>query len=244
MPRLVLVGAGRLGRSLAALLGPEHARLVHHTDPVPEAEIVWLTVPDRALAAVAAQVPPGPLLLHAAGAAGLDVLAPHTRRGSLHPLMTFPGPEVVLPDLHGVYAAIDAAHPDDHALVDALARRLGLVPVHVPGPRALYHAAAVIAGNHATVLISEAGRALAAAGLEPELARRMLAPLLHASVEGALHDPQRALTGPAARGDTATLAAHREALVAAGLVALLPAYDALNAAAAHLAGRHPGKAPD
>jgi predicted short-subunit dehydrogenase-like oxidoreductase (DUF2520 family) len=50
--------------------------------------------------------------------------------------------------------------------------------------------------------------------------------------------PERALTGPIARGDTATVARQRRA-VAARAPELLPLWDALSDATARLAGRAP-----
>ncbi len=232
MQRVVLVGAGRLGQSLMALRPASVAlRLLHSSDPIPHADVVWLTVPDRHIAEVAARVPTGPLVLHASGALGLDVLTPHHRAGSLHPLMTFPGPAVGLPNLLGVGAAVDAADPADLVLVEDLARAWGLAPFSVPGDRALYHAAAVLAGNAATVLLAHAGRILAEAGVPAAQARAMLAPLAHASLHNAVADPWAALTGPAARGDLGTLQVHRAALLRAGLADSATLYDVLMNAA-------------
>jgi predicted short-subunit dehydrogenase-like oxidoreductase (DUF2520 family) len=76
--------------------------------------------------------------------------------------------------------------------------------------RAAYHAAACIASNHVVALLGQVERVAAAAGLglEPFLAlsRAALADVADLG-------PAAALTGPAARGDEATLARHRAALV-------------------------------
>ncbi len=232
MQRVVLVGAGRLGTSLMAMRPSSvEVRLVRSADPIPQADVVWLTVPDRHIAEVAARVPMGPLVLHASGASGLDVLLPHRRRGSLHPLMTFPGPALGLPNLNGVGAAVETADPGDLPLVEGVARAWGLTPFRVPGDRALYHAAAVLAGNAATVLLAHAGRILAEAGVPAAQARAMLAPLAHASLQNAVANPWAALTGPAARGDLGTLEAHRAALLRAGLADSAAVYDVLMNAA-------------
>lgn len=226
--RIEIVGPGRLGRTLAPLLADagHTVRLRSRGESVdPDADLIWLTVPDRAIADVAGQLPQGPAVAHASGATDLDALRPHPRRGSLHPLMTFPGPEIATPSLAGVPCAVDASDEPLAALLDGIARDLGLEPVRVPGDRRLYHAAAVMAGNLATVLLAEAGRALSAAGVPPAQARAMLLPLLQASAGNAVHDPARALTGPVARRDDATLRRHREALDAAGLHDLRALYD-------------------
>ena len=151
--RVVIVGRGRLGRSLALLLPArgQPVSLCAHDEALPEADVILLTVNDDNVATTAATLPLGPIVLHTAGALGLDVLLPHERRGSLHPLMSFPGPERGVPPTDGVPAAI-AGHPEALAAARALAERLGFRAFEVPGDRRLYHAAAVMAGNYATVL--------------------------------------------------------------------------------------------
>jgi predicted short-subunit dehydrogenase-like oxidoreductase (DUF2520 family) len=82
-----------------------------------------------------------------------------------------------------------------------------------PANAALYHAAAVLAGNTPLALLAEATRLLEAAGVEAATAHAALAALL----EGAAHNARRAgpaaaLTGPVARGDQGAIAAHLDAL--------------------------------
>jgi predicted short-subunit dehydrogenase-like oxidoreductase (DUF2520 family) len=182
-------------------------------DPVPAAALTWLTVPDREIATAADQVPPGGVVLHASGATDLAPLAGHPKAGSLHPLMTFPGPELGLPADDPPTPAAVAGHPEAAAAATALAHRLGWHPFPVPGDRRAYHAAAVVAGNQATVLLGLAAEILAAAGVPPDEAPALLAPLALQSIRNAARvGPARALTGPVARGDEAVLAAHRAAL--------------------------------
>ena len=74
-----------------------------------------------------------------------------------------------------------------------LAEELGGRPIELaPGTRALYHAAAVLAGNAPLALLSAASELLVAAGLEPEIAEQ--GPL--ALMEGALANARR--VGPRA----------------------------------------------
>ena len=88
--------------------------------------------------------------------------------------------------------------------------------------RAAYHAAASIASNFLVTLEAAAERVAAGAGLEADEARALLAPLVRATVENwAEHGPERALTGPIARGDEATVARQRDA-VAESAPELLP----------------------
>ena len=233
--RVGIVGPGRLGRSLALLLERAGHRVeVAGRGGDPQADVVLLTVPDGEIATAAARITRAPVLLHCSGATGVEVLRPHRPAGSLHPLMTFPGPEISLPDLAGVPAAV-AGDPEAVRVGTDLARSLGLRPFEVSGDRRMYHAAAVMAGNFATVLLAEASRVLAAAGVDPAEAPALLAPLALESLRNAAADPAAALTGPVARGDEAVLQGHREALGEAGLTDIRSLYDLLTASARRLA---------
>jgi len=229
---LVIVGPGRLGRSVQRLLARTGAPppLVGRHTAVPRAAVTWLTVPDREIAAAAQGVPRGGVVLHASGATDLLPLAPHPRRGSLHPLMTFPGPEVGLPPAAPPTPAAVAGHPDAVAAARELARRMGWRSFLVEGDRRAYHAAAVMAGNQVTVLLGLASELLVTAGVSPTDAPELLAPLAMVSIQNAAGvGPARALTGPVARGDEAVLDAHRAVLQSAP-AELREAYEALTRA--------------
>lgn len=214
---LVLVGPGRLGRTVARWMGELAlpCRLVGRGQAVPPGPITWLTVPDRALEEAARAVPRGGVLLHASGARDLAPLRPHAPAGSLHPLMTFPGPELGLPERRGLPAAV-AGDPEAAAAAEALAGLLGFRTFTLSGDRALYHAAAVMAGNFATTLLAEASAVLSAAGVPASEAPGLLAPLALQSLRNAAaHDPRSTLTGPVARGDAEVIAGHQAAIRAA-----------------------------
>ncbi len=187
--------------------------------------LIVLCVPDGRIHEVAANLRPGGVLLHCSGARDVEVLRPHRPAGSWHPLMTFPGPEVAIPDLDGVPAAL-AGDPEAVAAGAWLSATLGMRSFTIPGDRRLYHAAAVMAGNFATVLLGDAARVLAAAGVRESDAAAILVPLALQSLRNAAEvGPARALTGPVARGDQQTLDGHRAALTDAGLHDLLPMFD-------------------
>lgn len=236
--QLVVVGPGRLGRSVATLLrGRGHeVTVVGRGEPVPASPLTWLTVPDRAIQEASERVPPGGIVLHASGATDVSILRSHRHGGSLHPLMSFPGPHALPPADLEVPAAV-AGDPEALRAASSLARALGWTPFAVPGDRRLYHAAAVLAGNFATALLADAAEVLSAAGVRREDAAALLAPLALASLANAARQgPAAALTGPVARGDQQTLAAHREALRVGGVSPRVQAtYEALLQSAQHLA---------
>jgi predicted short-subunit dehydrogenase-like oxidoreductase (DUF2520 family) len=97
--------------------------------------------------------------------------------------------------------------------------------------RVAYHAAASIASNFLVTLEAAAERLAAGAGAPREL----LVPLVRATVDNwAANGPERALTGPIARGDERTVTRQREA-VAERAPDLLDLFDALAAATHELA---------
>ncbi len=178
-----------------------------------------IATPDGAVAAVSASVDPSPntVVLHLAGSLGLDVLDPHPRRASVHPLVTLPEARSGAARLAaGGFFAV-AGDPLALDLVAALGGR----PLAVPDDaRAAYHATACIAANHVVALLGQVERVAASAGVP-------LAAFLELA-RGAVDDiaavgPARALTGPVARGDQATVERHRAVLDHAER----PAYDAL-----------------
>jgi predicted short-subunit dehydrogenase-like oxidoreductase (DUF2520 family) len=198
------------------------------------ASLVLLTVPDdalpglvRGLAATGVPVR-GRLLAHASGRHGLAVLDPVTREGALplalHPVMTFTGRPDDIDRLAGVSFGVTAPEPL-RTVAEALVMEMGGEPVFIAEEqRDLYHAALANAANHLVTLVVESADLLRTAGVaDPE---RMLGPLLSTALDNALRLGDSALTGPVARGDAETVAAHVGALRAAAPEAL-PAYLAL-----------------
>ncbi|HET6865226.1 MAG TPA: DUF2520 domain-containing protein [Solirubrobacteraceae bacterium] len=191
-------------------------------------DAVLLCVPDVEIAAAAAQIAPGRLVGHCSGATDLRPLAPH-EAFSLHPLMTVTAAGA---DFAGAGAAIAGSTPRALGLARELAHALSMRPVEIAeADRAAYHAAASIASNFLITLEAAAERLGATVGLE----REQLIPLVRASVENwARLGPERALTGPVARGDETTIQRQREA-VAEAAPELLELFDALVHATRELA---------
>ncbi|MCW2951695.1 MAG: hypothetical protein JWQ48_865 [Conexibacter sp.] len=223
--RCAIVGTGRLGRALTGALrdaGVAVAGPLGRGADGEGAEVVLLCVPDAAIAAAAAAIAPGPLVGHCSGATTLAPLAPH-EAFSLHPLTSVPadGPA----RLAGAHAAVAGSSGRAQALATALADRVGLVPMPVAEEdRVAYHAAASLASNFLVTLEAAAEQLAAGAGVE----RAALVPLVRATVENwATLGPERALTGPIARGDEATVARQRSA-IAERAPQLLALFDTLS----------------
>ena len=221
--RLAIVGRGRVGAALAGALSQAgyavSGPLGRGADGLGD-DAVLLCVPDAEIVSAAAAVVPGPLVGHCSGATGLRELTPH-EAFSMHPLMTVTAEGA---DFAGAGAAIAGSTPRALRLAAELARALGMRPVEVAeDDRAAYHAAASIASNFLVTLEAAAERVAAAAGVE----REQLVPLVRATVENwARLGPERALTGPVARGDEVTIARQRAAVEDAA-PDLVPLFDEL-----------------
>ncbi|MBA2326613.1 MAG: DUF2520 domain-containing protein [Actinobacteria bacterium] len=258
--RLAIVGPGRAGTALSLALvargwtvtavagrSPEaestrrvavalDARPVPASDAGRDADLVIVATPDTAIAGAAAGLAPslreGALVLHLSGARTLhefdDLLLarPEVAVGSLHPLQSLPSGEVGRARLPGSWCAIDG--PDS---VERIALTLGMRPFRVDAAdRMRYHATACVASNHLVALLGQVERLAADAGVPFEA----FLPLVRATLDN-VDDlgTAGALTGPVARGDAATVAAHLDVLPAEERAA----YRALAEAALRLAGR-------
>lgn len=198
-----VVGTGRAGGAIAARLAERGLTVSSGREPLADAELVLLAVPDAAIAGVAQEVPIGPWLAHVSGATSLLALAPHVRRFSVHPLQTLTrerGPE----QLDGAWAAVTAETGEARDVARWLAEALGLRPFDVAdADKPLYHAGAAMASNFLVTLHAAAARLLEASDAPPEA----LVPLMTRTIENGF-----VLTGPIARGDWSTVEAHLAAL--------------------------------
>ena len=178
-------------------------------------DVVLITVPDRAIAAVAAAVRPVPstVVAHCSGALGLEVLAPHERVASLHPLVTLPDPVIGAVRLRTGGPFVVAGDQVATDLVLALGGR----PLVVRGREAERSTTLPLASppNHLVALL---GQVRARRRLRWVCRSRRSLPLARGALDDVgLLGPAAALTGPAVRGDLATIDRHRRVLDAAEL---------------------------
>jgi predicted short-subunit dehydrogenase-like oxidoreductase (DUF2520 family) len=233
-----VIGAGRAGGALARALtaagwrvdGPR-GRDVDAATATSGTRLLVLAVPDAEVAPLAGALVPGEaVVVHLAGSLGLDVLHPHERVASVHPLVSLPDADVGARRLAGAWFAV-AGDEAAREVVGALEGR----PVAVDdADRVRYHAAAAIAANHLVALLGQVERIAADIGVPLEayldLARGALDTVADVGAGAAL-------TGPVARGDWETVARHVEALP----VEERPAYAALADAARRLVDRGPAE---
>lgn len=222
-----VVGAGRVGKAVAARLGERiPTRVAGRELDCGDAELVLLCVPDRAIPEVAAAIPPGPWIAHTSGACRVSALDPHVRRFSLHPLQTFTldrGPE----QLDGAWAAATAESGETLAAARALAELLELRVFELADEaRPIYHAAATFASPFLVTVHDVAAELMEAAGAPPEA----LEPLMRRTIENGFQH-----TGPFVRSDWETVDGHAE-VIGARRPQLLPLYRALAETEAALLG--------
>jgi predicted short-subunit dehydrogenase-like oxidoreductase (DUF2520 family) len=186
------------------------------------ASTILIAVPDDAVASVAAQLARKAgddlrdrVVLHTSGALDTSVLEPLRQCGaavgSTHPLQSFNG--VSVPPLEGKVFAIEGDEPAVR-MARRIARSLGGVPVGISAAmKPLYHAAGAFAAGLCLALEEAGVRLLMTAGLKQREAQRALLSLTRQVLENYEKlGPQKAWTGPLARGDFGVVAAHEEAL--------------------------------
>ncbi|HAU37905.1 MAG TPA: DUF2520 domain-containing protein [Phycisphaerales bacterium] len=241
-----IVGCGKVGTALGVLLaraGYRIAAVADHDDsaartaaeriggsarvcPPAEAaagQIVLLTVPDDAIAAVCSQLAgerafrPGAIVAHCSGALGSDALSPARALGCLvascHPLQTFPTVDAAVAKLPGAYFFLEGDEPAVEALRAAATDVGGKCMRIAPEAKALYHAAAIVASNYLVTLMDAAVALAGHAGIAERDALSALEPLVRATVDNVFSlGPAEALTGPVARGDAQTVRRHQQAI--------------------------------
>jgi predicted short-subunit dehydrogenase-like oxidoreductase (DUF2520 family) len=141
----------------------------------------------------------------------------------MHPLYAF-GTAIADPEiLRGVYWCIEGDTAAKHVARRLIGDLRGHVSEIQPEHKMLYHAAAAVAGNLITGLMSISFSMLAHCGIAPDQARAMLIRLSEGVLQRIKAEGEVvALAGPISRGDVATVAQHL-----AQLHTLPPVYEAV-----------------
>jgi len=183
---------------------------------VDEAELIFLCVPDDAVAAVAESIRlySGQAMVHTSGFLGAEILQPAlaagSQVGSFHPLVSFTAD--VERSAAAVRGATIALEGDDRlvGLLADLADALGAVPVRLPaGAKPAYHAAAMLASGGLVALLDAVATLGSVAGLDEQGSLTVYGRLVEQTLGNARSSGiNAALTGPITRGDAGTVAAH------------------------------------
>jgi len=243
MLKLGFIGAGTVGTALAVRLSQSGYPVVavssrsqasaqklaqavggcrvfdSHQSAADNAELIFITTPDDAIAPVAAEVKwhPGQSVIHCSGADSVDILQPAkeagAKVGAFHPLQTFASVKQAIDNMPGSTFALEAEEPLLATLKEMAGALSGNWVVLKASDKVLYHASAVIACNYLVTLAKLAGDLWQTYGVPPQTATQALLPLLR----GTLHNIEtigipNCLTGPIARGDIGTINKHLNAL--------------------------------
>lgn len=191
-------------------------------DATKQADIVFITTPDDAIADTCRQlaakegIREKAVVLHCSGALPSTIMDPlkslGVHVGSMHPLQSFAAARADNP-FDRIMMAVEG-DPEAIRIAEMIASDLGAVPfiIRTEG-KTLYHASAVVASNYLVTLMALAFDMIAASGVPKSEAYRILKPLVNgtlANIEN-VGIPQ-ALTGPIARGDYKTVTAHIDAI--------------------------------
>jgi predicted short-subunit dehydrogenase-like oxidoreductase (DUF2520 family) len=243
MLKLGFIGAGTVGTALAVRLAAKGYPVVavssrsqtsaeklagavgdcrafgNNQSVADNAELVFITTSDDAIAAVASEVRwhTGQSVVHCSGADSVDILKPakelRAKVGAFHPLQTFASVKQAIDNIPGSTFALEAEEPLLATLKD-MASALGGQWVELKASdKVLYHASAVIACNYLVTLVKLATDLWQTFDVPTQKATKALLPLLRGTLHNidAVGIPQ-CLTGPIARGDIGTINKHLDAL--------------------------------
>lgn len=179
------------------------------------ADVFLIATPDDHIATTCAALAQTGLLstesivFHCSGALPSSALQPAIERGaasaSIHPIRSFAQPQQVVQDFAGSWCGMEG-DARALALLEPAFAAIGaqLAPIRAEA-KVHYHAGAVFACNYLVTLLDVARQSYARAGIGPDVALQMMAPLVRETVENVFRlGPENALTGPIARGDMAT----------------------------------------
>jgi len=227
MPSLLIIGTGRAafhlgnafkkaGIPLNGLVGRDPSRTKELAaelgtsayligEKLPSADVVLLAVSDDAIASVAQALPrTEAVVAHVSGARSLDALDPHKHQGVLWPIQSLGAGTPM--DLGNIPLIVDGNTDHSKQVMQALAHQVSnRVTELAHAKRQRVHLAAVLTSNLPVFLVREGQRLLK----EAELPSDLLGPLWETTAARVTElGPEKALTGPARRGDERTIEQH------------------------------------
>ena len=216
-------------QSLAARIAGCHAAAAP-SEVVENCDLVFLTVPDDAIAPVAATLPwrEGKGAVHCSGVLSLEVLKSAQERGAdiggLHPFQTFPAGLDATVWLPGSTFAVEATG-ELTDLLEEMVQRLRCHAVSVAaGDKPLYHAAAVVSCGFVIAMLEAACDLWEASGFTRKEALEGVLPLAWGTLRSVeALGTHAAATGPVMRADIGTVRKHLAALEERGST-VLPLY--------------------
>ena len=132
---------------------------------------------------------------------------------SVHPVRSFADPAAVASHFDGTWCGVEGDAPALAQLVPAFEAAGARIVAIDAAAKTVYHAASVFASNYLTTVLDAALRAYQAAGIPEPVARELAGPLAGETLANVLRlGAEKALSGPIARGDEATVTRQQTAV--------------------------------
>jgi predicted short-subunit dehydrogenase-like oxidoreductase (DUF2520 family) len=247
---VAFVAARKLAAARRAVRFVGMGKPIAVADLQPQSAAVFLvTTSDSSLAQVATGLAKqgtgknpwrGKVVLHTCGSLPSAVLGPLKLRGaaigSLHPYQTVPSPRAGARNLRGCFWGVEGDRRAVRIARDWV-KLLGGIAFSVrPEEKTLYHLSAFLVCPTVVTLMAQSALLLKKAGVPPKISRPMLRRFVVETAKNfADLGGRRALTGPAVRGDWATIRRHLAALRRSA-PEFVPAYESLLEAMLRLRG--------
>ena len=243
-PTINIIGAGKLGKTLAKLLvdtgagtlqgicnrsiassdvainfigqGKSCEKIAH----LPAADITFVATPDDAIQACCheliktANLKSASVIVQFSGMLSSDILAKAKTKNcfiaSIHPMQSFADPAISVMQYQGTYCAMEG---DEAAIsiLDPLFKAIGSITYRINSEhKVLYHMGGVFASNYLIAIFEKSLGCLDAAGVSRKVGVKIILSLMQGVVNNLekTQSPEQSLTGPIARGDAKTIAAH------------------------------------
>lgn len=229
--KIAIIGAGNTAYTLCKVLkskeiepfcvlvrNPEKAEKVREDlgvevvfsyEKVLESDLAIIAVNDDAISEVAAHlIDYKGLVVHTSGTKPSELLNRSMRFGVFYPLQTMSKTREILFD--EIPLLIYANSPDDVEMLSRFAKQFSnKVEFCDDEQRKAIHLAAVYVSNFTNVMLGIGDKLLKENGLSLDLMRPLVMEMMKKSFE---ISPEKALTGPARRGDFATIGEHEKML--------------------------------
>ena len=176
------------------------------SDITTTSDIYIICISDDAIAKVSSQLSENHgIVIHTSGATPIDALSTHTHRGVLYPCQTFT--REMQMQFYDIPFLIEASDEPTYQNIEKLARSLSsarIVRTDSVG-RAHLHVAAVLASNFSNHMLTLAAQYMESHNLPFDLMQSLMQLTMRKAFT---IGPRDAQTGPARRGDTATINRH------------------------------------
>jgi predicted short-subunit dehydrogenase-like oxidoreductase (DUF2520 family) len=187
--------------------------------------ILLLACPEETISAIVGEIKRNAsidftrcIVFHTSGSLTCDVLAPLRKKGatvfSLHPIQTFPKAlplSAQMEQMKDIWYGFEGER-DALQFACRLVKDLGGRIVRIPKEeKILYHIVCVLASNYSVAILGAVETLARRVG--NDLTLRQVIPLIRTSIEHAFQlTPEKALTGPIARGSVSTVQKHLQKL--------------------------------